>query len=128
MDVRARAGAIVFRSPSLGVNSLANAHVESQLRDDLPSYAEIRAAAKTVHRRNRKGIQYIVLVRINTVSPRAGIEALQPKTQRKGYRMTAEGCGEIISYILRQTDAVRLNIIGIGCRAKTPSALPPSST
>ena len=78
MDVRAGLGAVVLRRPRFGVDGFAEAEVECELRDDLPAQANVRTAAKTVHRRNRKGIEHVVLVGVNTVRPRASVEALNP--------------------------------------------------
>ena len=63
------------------INSLANAQIQSELFDDLPSETEIGPTAQTVGGRNGKGIEHIVLIEIDPVVPFAGIEGLKAETQ-----------------------------------------------
>ena len=77
MDVRVGLRAIVRRGPHLGIDGFAEAEIECELRDDLPTETDISASAKTVHRRNGEGIKDVVFVGIDAVIPFASIEALE---------------------------------------------------
>ena len=97
--------AIVSGRPLLCIDGLGDAEVKRELGNDLPSEAQVSATAQTVGRRDRKGVQYIVLVGIDAVRPLARVEALEPET--KAERSMVYGVGrQINGYILRQIYAV----------------------
>ena len=124
MDVRAGLGAVVLRCPRFGIDGFAEAEIECELWDDLPTETDIRASAETVRRRNREGIKDVVLVGIDAVIPFASVESLKPEAQ--GYWCMVYGVWcKVVRYILPEADAVRLNIIGVGSRAERPTALLP---
>lgn len=73
--------AIVSGRPLLCINGLGDAEVKRELGNDLPSEAQVSATAQTVGRRDRKGVQHIVLVDIDAVRPFTGVEALEAEAK-----------------------------------------------
>ena len=70
-------GRVFLYVPITSIDSLGGAEIERQLRDNLPTQAKECPAAQTIDRRNRVGIEHIVLITINTVVPLPGIEPLE---------------------------------------------------
>ena len=98
--------AIVSGRPLLCIDGLGDAEVKRELGNDLPSEAQVSATAQTVGRRDRKGVQHIVLVDIDAVRPFAGIEALEAEAKAERCMVYGVGC-QIKGYILRQADAIK---------------------
>ena len=77
MDVRAGYGAVMLCRPFAGIDGFRETEIERELRNDLPSEADICSAAQAIDGRDGEGVEHIVFVEINAVRPLAGIEALQ---------------------------------------------------
>ena len=71
--------------PVAGIDRFADAQIEGNRPDNLPSQAEVRASAKAVSGRDGEGIEHVVLVGINAVVPFAAVEPLEPEPQLQWY-------------------------------------------
>lgn len=81
MQICASEWAAVSSCPFTCIDGFRGTEIEGQLRNDLPTKTEVRAATETIDGRNGVGIEHIVLVGIDAVRPFAGIEALEAKAQ-----------------------------------------------
>ena len=77
MQICASEWAAVFSCPLLCIDGFGGTEIERQLREDLPAKAEESAAAETIDRRDRIGIEDVVLVAIDAVVPVLGVEELE---------------------------------------------------
>ena len=67
--------------PIAGVDSFGGSEIESQLRDDLPTEAEIETSSEAVGGRNGVGVEHVVLISVNAVGPILSIERLKTEFQ-----------------------------------------------
>lgn len=81
MHVRSSGCAMMLGSPFGTINRFANPQIECQLVDNLPFETQVPPTAQTVGRRNRKRVEYVVLVQIDPVLPFLRVKTLQPKPQ-----------------------------------------------
>lgn len=65
--------------PITGIDGFGGTEIESELGDDLPTEAEIGAAAEAIRSRNGISIKDIVLIGIDAVRPFAGVKPLEPQ-------------------------------------------------
>ena len=63
--------------PIASIDGFGGTEIEGQLRNDLPTETEVRAATKTVRGGDGVGIEHIVLVEVDAVGPIAGIKELK---------------------------------------------------
>ena len=97
-------GGVFFYIPIAGIDGFGSTEIKRELRNNLPFKTEISSAAKTIHRRNGKSIEHIVLVAVNTVVPITGIEGLQAEVE--GYWPFAICHLKIIGKGLKNRDTV----------------------
>ena len=71
--------AVVIGCPFSCVNGFGSTEIERQLRNDLPTEAEVETPSQTIRGRDRIGVEHIVLVEVDAVGPFAGIEGLKTK-------------------------------------------------
>ena len=81
MQICASEWAAVSSCPFSCIDGFRGTEIEGQLRNDLPTKTEVRAATETIDGRDGKSIKYIVLVAIDAVIPFAGVEGLKTKAQ-----------------------------------------------
>ena len=81
MQICASEWAAVSSCPFSCIDGFRGTEIEGQLRNDLPTKTEVRAATETIDGRDGKSIKYIVLVAIDAVIPFAGVEGLKTKLQ-----------------------------------------------
>ena len=78
MYIRASKWAVVKGCPFTLINGLGDTQIESQLRYDPPAERDIRPPADAVDRRNRKSIENVVLIGIDTIVPVPSVKPLEP--------------------------------------------------
>ena len=81
MQICASEWAAVFSCPLLCIDGFGGTEIESQLRDDLPTKAEVRAATETIDGRDGVGVKDIVLVEVDAIRPITGVKSLETKLQ-----------------------------------------------
>ena len=81
MQICASEWAAVFSCPLLCIDGFGGTEIESQLRDDLPTKAEVRAATETIDGRDGVGVKDIVLVEVDAIRPITGVKSLKTKLQ-----------------------------------------------
>ena len=81
MQICASEWAAVSSCPFSCIDGFRGTEIEGQLRNDLPTKTEVRAATETIDGRDGKSIKYIVLVEVDAVIPFAGVKSLHAKAQ-----------------------------------------------
>ena len=80
MQIRASDWAVMRGRPLLCIDGFGGSEIERELRDDLPSKTEVGTSAETIDSRDGEGIEHVVLIAVDTVSPFAGIKSLKTKS------------------------------------------------
>ena len=81
MQICASEWAAVSSCPFSCIDGFRGTEIEGQLRNDLPTKTEVRAATETIDGRDGKSIKYIVLVDVDAIRPITGVEGLKTKAQ-----------------------------------------------
>lgn len=81
MQICASEWAAVSSCPFSCIDGFRGTEIEGQLRNDLPTKTEVRAATETIDSRNGVGIEHIVLVEVDAIRPITGVEGLKTKLQ-----------------------------------------------
>ena len=81
MQICASEWAAVSSCPFSCIDGFRGTELEGQLRNDLPTKTEVRAATETIDGRDGKSIKYIVLVEVDAIRPIMGVKGLHAKAQ-----------------------------------------------
>ena len=87
MQICASEWAAVFSCPLLCIDGFGGTEIKGQLRDDLPTKAEVRAATETIDGRDGVGVKDIVLVEVDAVGPVLSIKELKPQSDAQRCRV-----------------------------------------
>ena len=80
MDVCAGEGAVVGGSPLTLIECLADTKIEREVAYDVVFQAYIRASSETIDGSAGVGVEYVVLVAIDTVCPITCVEELEAES------------------------------------------------
>ena len=87
MQICASEGAAVSSCPFSCIDGFRGTEIEGQLRNDLPTKTEVRAATETIDGRDGKSIKYIVLVDVDAIGPVLSIKELKPQSDAQRCRV-----------------------------------------
>ena len=71
----------------LCIDGFGGTEIKGQLRNDLPSETEVRAATETIDGRDGVGVKDIVLVEVDAICPVASIKELKPQSDAQRCRV-----------------------------------------
>ena len=113
MDVCAGEGAVMGGSPLALVKRLADTKIEREIAYDVVFQAYIRASSETIDGSTGIGVEYVVLVAIDTVCPITCVEELEAEShcERVGRQGGATDSGRV-GNVLIDGETVGEGLIG----------------